>query len=197
MKKLLMLLPALLLAACGTMRSAPSSLFDLGPLPPPPSVQALPALPPVSVAEIDMPNWLDRPQMYYRLGYANNQQPRAYSQSRWVMQPSQLIAQRLKARIAQAGGVALPASDGAARVPVLNIEVDDFTQHFDTASASSGRISLRASVFRGRILLAQKTIDVSTPAPTADASGGARALARATDTAIDTLIRWLDTLPLK
>ena len=197
MKRILPILLALLLTACVSVPGhRVLTLFDLGPLPPA-ATAPLPALPPVSIAEVAPPTWLDRPLMYYRLRYADKQQPRPYAESRWTMPPSQLFAQRLKARIAQAGGVALPAADGASGVPVLDIEMDDFTQDFDAPQHSRGRISIRASLFKGRTLIAQKTVDSSMPAAGADAAGGARALARASDTAIDALIRWLATQPLK
>ena len=200
MKRLLptllaMLLPVLL-ASCALGPPAAPALFDLGPLPSARDT-ALPALPPVSIAEIGVPIWLDRSLMYYRLGYANAQQPRPYAHNRWTMPPSQLIAQRLKARIAQAGGIALPAADGAAGVPLLEIEVDDFTQNFSAPSRSEGRVSLRASVFKGRRLLAQKSFESRAPAPSPDAAGGAHALALASDAAIADTIVWLATLPLK
>lgn len=197
MKNLAALLLALLLAACAVVRPESPALFDLGPLPAPQAEAALPALPPVSVGEIGVPTWLDRPLMFYRLSYANDQQPRAYAQSRWTMPPAQLVAQRLKSRITQAGGIALSTSDDAAGVPVLHIDVDDFTQNFAARGRSAGQVALRASLFRGRSLIAQKTFLQRAPAPTPDAEGGARALAAASDAAITGIIRWLATLPLK
>lgn len=196
MKKLPTILFALLLAGCAVARPESPELFDLGPLRP---VQGmtLPALPPVSIAEIGVPTWLDRPLMFYRLNYANDQQPHAYAHSRWVMPPAQLIAQRLKARIAQAGGAALSASDGALGVPVLRIDVDDFTQVFEAPARSIGKVALRASAFNGQQLIAQKTFSRQAPAPTPDAEGGARAMAQASDDAIADVMRWLATLPLK
>jgi cholesterol transport system auxiliary component len=184
------------LAGCGIAPKAErSSQFDLGVAASP--VQDLPALPPVSIAEISTPNWLDRPLMYYRLNYDDPLQLRTYANSRWTMSPSQLISQRIKQRITQAGGVALALTDGANTVPVLRIEADDFSQVFDAPDKSASRIVLRASVYRGRALLGQKTVARSVPALTADAAGGAQAQAAATDAAARDLILWLATLPLK
>lgn len=200
------LIPSIvLLAACGVMlpgcavggRSDSATLYDLGPLQVHADKTALPALPPVSIAGVQVPVWLDTSMMFYRLHYANAQQPRPYSQARWTMPPAQLLTQQLKARIAQAGGVALAASDGAVEVPVLRIEADDFTQHFASPSDSTGQVALRASLFRGRSLIAQKSFNRQAPAPTADAAGGAAALAAASDAAIADIIIWLHGLPLK
>lgn len=187
---------AAVLAGCGIApKTERASQFDLGVAAASP--QDLPALPPVSIAEISTPNWLDRPLMYYRLNYDDPLQLRPYANSRWTMSPSQLVLQRIKQRITQAGGVALALADGADSVPVVRIEADDFSQVFEAPDRSAGQIVLRASVYRGRALLGQKTITRSVPSRTADATGGARALAEATDAASRDLIIWLATLPLK
>jgi cholesterol transport system auxiliary component len=196
MKKLFPILLAILLAGCAAMHSESPTLFDFGPLRVQPGTP-LPALEPVSIAEIAVPSWLDRPLMFYRMNYANDQQPHSYAHSRWTMPPAQLIAQRLKSRIAQAGGVALSAADGAIGVPVLHIDVDDFTQTFDAPGHSAGTVALRASTFNGQMLIAQKTFTRQAPAPTPDAEGGARALAQATDAAIADVMQWLATLQQK
>lgn len=187
-----------MLAGCGIAPKAErSSQFDLGPASLTSTMQDLPALPPVSIADISTPNWLDRPLMFYRLNYEDPLQPRPYSSSRWTMAPAQMIAQRIKQRITQAGGIALASSDGANNVPVVRIEADDFSQVFDAPDRSAGQIALRASVYQGRTLLGQKSVTRSVPARTADATGGARALSEATDAAARDLILWMATLPLK
>lgn len=194
------LLPILLcagLAACSLQRPhlSTSSLYDLGP-----ARAASGRMPPavkVSVAEVDTAAWLDNPAMFYRLLYANDQKPRAYSQNRWVMPPGHLLGQRLKARIAQAGGIAASAADAPANLSLLRVEADDFSHVFDTPDKSRGVIALRASVFDGRKLIAQKSFHAQVPAPGNDAAGGARALANASDAVIDDIIAWLATLPLK
>jgi len=155
----------------------------------------LPALPSISVAEVHAPSWLDSPLMFYRLGYANEQQPRPYASNRWSMAPPQLLEQRLKARIAQTGGAIMPAGSGALNVPVLRVEADDFTQLFSAPAQSMGRVSVHAALFNGRVLIAQKSFVKEAPAPSADAAGGAKALADASDALIDDMIRWLATLP--
>lgn len=190
------IMAALLCCGCAIARPDAPALFDLGA--PRPARNSGPAqLPPLALADIVAPTWLDRPLMTYRLNYDNDQQPRSYTQSRWSMPPAELIGQRVKVRIVQAGGAVLSAADGAAGVPVLRIEADDFSQVFDAADKSEGRIALRASVFNGRMLVGQKSFIRSAPAPSADAAGGARALAAATDAVIADMLTWLATLPLK
>jgi cholesterol transport system auxiliary component len=186
----------ILLTGCSITRPESATLYDLGPLRTKQAL-ALPALPPISVADIQVPAWLDSTMIFFRLNYANDQQPRPYAHARWTMTPAQLLQQHLTSRIAQAGGVALPAADGALNVPMLRIEADDFTQSFDTPAQSVGQIGLRASVYRGRTLVAQKSFGRQAPTPSADADGGARALAAASDAIISDVIVWLATLELK
>ena len=185
-----------LLGGCTIVRPESAVLYDLGPLHTQ-TASALPALPPISIAQINVPAWLDSTRMYYRLNYANDQQPRPYAEARWTMPPAQLLLQHLKARIAQSGGVVLSALDGAASLPMLHIEADDFTQSFTSPGQGNGQVGLRASVMKGRSLIAQKTFVRQAPTPSADAAGGARALAAASDAAITDLIKWLSTLDLK
>lgn len=183
-----------LLGGCATGTNS-IMLYDFGPLRSMPSTPSLPALPPVSVAEVGMPAWLDSSMMFYRLSYANEQQPRPYANSRWTMPPAQLFGQRLKSRMAQAGGTVLSASDGAANVPLLRIEADEFAQIFDTPQQSVARVRVRAALFDGRRLIAQKTFAKQFPAPSADAAGGARAMADASEAVITDMMVWLTTLP--
>jgi cholesterol transport system auxiliary component len=194
---MLALSAAALLSGCATKTDS-IALYDFGPLHAARQAQAdlaLPALPPISVADIGTPAWLDTTTMFFRLSYANEQQPRPYANSRWTMPPAQLFAQRLKSRIAQAGGAALSASDGALNVPVLRIEADDFMQQFDAPERSNGQIGLRAALFNGRTLIAQKSFVKQAPAPSADAAGGARALAAASDAIINEMMSWLASVP--
>jgi cholesterol transport system auxiliary component len=187
---------SLLLAACATDTKS-VALFDLGPLHAQTPINAGAPLPAISIADIKAPPWLDSQAMFYRLNYANDLQPRPYSASKWTMAPAQLFQLRLKARLSQAGGVVVPASDGAVNLPVLRIDVDDFSQGFDSAGQSSANIAMRASVFDGRILRAQKMFVKQLPAASADAQGGAAALATASDAIINEMAVWLATLPLK
>lgn len=185
-----------LVIGCATGESEQGTLYDLGPLDKQ-QAAALPALPPIGIAEIQAPAWLDATRVFFRLNYANSQQLRPYAHARWTMTPAQLLLQRLKARIGQAGGVALSDSHGATNVPVLRIEADDFTQHFDAPGQSRAHVALRASVFRGRTLVAHKSFQQQAPAPSADAAGGAHALAVASDATIADMVAWLGALNLK
>lgn len=186
----------LTLAGCTAIKADAPTLFDLGGLRSAGQQEPL-AGQTISVAEVRVPAWLDSQQMIYRLDYAQQQQSRPYAASRWSATPGELLTQRIRQRIAQAGAVVLSASEGARRVPMLRIQLDEFSQHFSAPDASAGRVALRATVFQGRRVIGQRTFERDAQAPSADAAGGARALAEATDAALAELITWLAGLPLQ
>ncbi|WP_179676200.1 ABC-type transport auxiliary lipoprotein family protein [Duganella sp. 1224] len=188
---------ALLLGACAT-KGVPTSQFDFGPLPAPSSAAApsnASGIGAIIVADVTGPAALDTERMHYRLLYSDARQSRPYAYNQWTSTPAQLLTQRIKARLAQAGVKVLATTDAAASATVLRMEVEDFAQNFDTATSSQGVLRLRASVFRNHKLVDQKTFDRSAPAPSADAAGGARALADASDAVAADMLSWLAALP--
>lgn len=190
---LLLALAAAALAGCASKSPAPAN-YDFGPLPAATTTAAaVPAA--LVIADVSGPAALDSERMHYRLLYADAQQTRPYAYNHWSGTPLQLLTQRLKARVAQAGVKVLAPSDAAAGAMLLRIEVEEFAQTFSSASQSQGSIRLRASAFRNHQLLDQRTFARSSPAASADAGGGARALAEASDALSADLLAWLATLP--
>ncbi|MFZ6675336.1 ABC-type transport auxiliary lipoprotein family protein [Undibacterium sp. Xuan67W] len=151
----------------------------------------------ISLADINTPASLDGTAMLYRLEYDNAQQTRPYSQHRWSMPPAQLLAQRLKARIAGAGGSVVSSRDGVSNLPLLQIDLDEFSQVFSSGSASSAQIQLRATVIKGRTLLAQRSFSRQIASSSADAPGGAKAMMNASDAVIADLLAWLNAMALR
>ena len=193
----LILAAAFLLGGCASRGPVPT-FYDFGPAAPQAAVQpAAPAVPVLVIADANGPSWLDSQRMYYRLLYADAQQSRPYAYNRWNTPPLQLLSQRLKTRIAQGGVKVLATTDAAAGIPLLRIDVDDFSQNFDTEKQSSGQVTLRASLFRGHQLVDQKTFSRNSRAGSADAQGGAQALAAASDAIAADLLAWLGTLNLQ
>jgi cholesterol transport system auxiliary component len=161
---------------------------------PAPAASAAPRLRgPVKVLEVRAPAALDTTEFNYRLQYANGSQLHAYAAHRWTMTPAQLLTQRLRASLAAHGAV-LGGSD-AVQAPVLRVELVDFEQVFDAPGASRGVVALRATLLEQGRLVAQQTFTASAAAPTADAPGGARALALASSAAIDQIAGWLARQP--
>jgi len=140
---------------------------------------------------------LDSERMFYRLNYADPLQSRVYAHSRWSATPLQMVTQRLKTRIAQSGTKVLSATDASDGVAILRTEVDDFTHSFDGQSQSYGQLVLRASLFQGHKLVDQRTFSRKSSAGSADAAGGARALAAATDGVAADIVAWLATMPAR
>lgn len=186
------LLTATLLSACALPERAPAPLrYDFGP--PVAITSVSPSnLRPMLALRVQASPALDSPAMLYRLAYADAQQLRAYSQARWAMAPAELLQQRLREGLGRS--FALPPS-GETAPRVLHIELEEFSQLFTAAQESSGLLRLRASLLQrmagGEQLLAQRDWQLQQPAPSADATGGVRALNAATETAVTELVQWL------
>jgi len=193
---------ALALCGCASNKGEPNMQFDFGPALPAASAPAAPVgqlgpdLGPVIITDVTGSSALDNERMFYRLSYADAQEARSYANSRWSASPLQLLTQRLKTRVGQAGAKVLSETDAATGIPVLRVDVDDFIQDFSAVGQSAGVVAVRASVFQGHALVDQKTFMRSTSATSADAAGGARALAASTDAVAADIAAWLPTLKL-
>ena len=146
---------------------------------------------PLLVYEVSGPAWMDSALIHYRLAYRDASRPQAYAGSRWVMAPAALLTNRLRQRLARAGGGVILPTDGL-RVPVaLRVELDEFTQVFDAEDRSRAVVRLRASLVGSRSLIAQKAFSVDQAAASQDAEGGVRALTAASDEVIEQLLGWV------
>ena len=194
---------ALSLAGCALPdRPSRGTLYDFGPgALAPQATNRMAPLPPLALAEIETDGVFEGTAVLYRLGYADAQQLRPYAMSRWSVPPAQLVRQRLREHLSQrravlnAGeGAALARSGGTAPL-VLRVELNEFSHWFASPTESSGLIRLRATVVEatagGEKLLAQRSVVVQKPASSADAPGGVRALAAATDAAAEEISQWL------
>lgn len=182
------------LSGCALPQRGPSPLlYDFGvrtpsAMPAAPAAAALPAL----AVTVQATPAFDGNAMLYRLAYADGQQLRAYTQARWAMPPAELVQQRLREGLSGQFTVLRPGEDAPR---VLQLELEEFSQVFDATDKSSGQLRLRATVRQrlpsGERMMAQRTVVVKRPAPSADAAGGVRALSTATDAAVDELAQWL------
>jgi len=186
---------ALTLSACASQKGQPTTQFDFGPATAA-QTQAQGVLGAVVVTDVTGSSALDSERMFYRLSYADPLQARTYANSRWTANPLQLLTQRFKTRLAQAGARVLSETDAAAGIPLLRIDVDEFIHDFGGVSQSTGVVAVRASVFQGHTLVDQKSFRQAVAAPSADAAGGARALAASTDAVAADIVAWLGTLNL-
>jgi cholesterol transport system auxiliary component len=184
---------ALILSGCASQKGQPTTQFDFGPATPAPA-NAQGTLGPVVVTDVTGSSALDNERMFYRLTYADPLQARAYANSRWTATPLQLLTQRFKTRLAQAGARVLSETDASIGIPLLRIDVDEFVQDFGGVSQSTGIVAVRASVFQGHTLVDQRSFRQAVPATSTDAAGGARALAASTDAIAADIVTWLSTL---
>ena len=150
---------------------------------------------------------LDNMSVLYRLAYTDAQQLRPYAQARWSMPPAQLVRQRLRERLSQrrvvlkaSEGVALNRSENAS-LPMLRLELEEFSQLFSAPDASVGLIRLHATLVQltpaGERLIGQRNLVVQRPASSADAPGGVRALTAAAEAAIEEIEQWLLQTPVR
>ena len=191
----LLLLSALLLSACALPERTPApQRYDFGPVAAS-AAEGAPAARPVLALRVQASAALEGTAMLYRLAYADAQQLRAYAQSRWAMAPAELLQQRLRDGLARHYTL-LPSGEGGSRL--LYIELEEFSQQFTAPAESHGLLRLRASVLQrtaaGEQLLAQRDLQLQQPATSADAAGGVRALAAASDAAVAELVQWLGSL---
>lgn len=194
MNKLAMALLALLLTACslGPATKDMPAVYDLGAprgyTSGPPRVRAG-----VLVHNVAAPGWLDTPGIVYRLNYKDAARQQTYANSRWAAAPALLLTQRLRGRLAAAsdGGV-IGVADGARADYTLRIELEEFSQVFDSADASRAVVIARATLVNvaRRTLHAQKSFSAERVAASANANGGVRALAEAGDDLIESIVAW-------
>jgi len=188
------------MSACAPLQPQPrATVYDFGPG----AVSAaapgrLAPLPALVLAEVDASPALDSTAVLYRLAYSDAQQLRPYAQTRWSMAPAQLLRQRLREQLGARRAVLNAAQGVAAAKPAMNLhlELDEFSQLFESAERSSGLVRLRATLGQGgegvERLLAQRSFVVQRAASTADAAGGVRALTQATDAVIAEIDQWLE-----
>lgn len=202
-RRLGLLLACALLGACGALPDKPmrAVLYDFGP-----GARAVAAAgsadqPAIRLGQVDAVGALDNTAVLYRLAYTDAQQLQPYSQARWTMPPAQLLRQRLRQSLAQQqpvlrDGDVLQPGNGAMRL--LQLELDEFSQVFDTPGSSVGLVRVHATVLSaaadGSRLLAQRSFVAQRPAPSPDAAGGVHALTAATDGVLAEISQWLATL---
>ena len=148
----------------------------------------------VLVSEVAAPEWLDSPGLVYRLVYDDDARTRIYARSRWTAPPASLVTQRLRAAVAAAtGGRLVLPEDAASADWVLRVELEAFSQVFETPDRSRALVRMRATLVRtaARQVVAQRTFGSELAATSANAPGGARALARGADEVVDAIVVWV------
>lgn len=151
---------------------------------------------PLIMGTVEATPALESQVVHYRLAYANGQQLKPYSQARWSMAPAQLIRQRLIEQLGQSRAILNPGESGlagSAAPATLRIDLEEFSQLFESPAQSVGLVRLRATLIQPSQTprLLQHSVVVQRPAPSADAKGGVQALTAATDAAVQEIDSWL------
>jgi cholesterol transport system auxiliary component len=182
------------LSACGS--PAPRiAVYDFGPGATAPQVNnRMAPLPPLLLMDVEAASALDGTAVLYRLGYADANQLRPYAQARWSMPPTQLLRQRLRELLGQRRSVLSPVDAVVPGSLALRLELEEFSQLFDSNQSSAGLVRVRATLSRfgnPPKPLAQTSFVVQRPADSADAKGGVQALAQASDALVLQVDQWL------
>jgi cholesterol transport system auxiliary component len=183
----------LLLTACSTP-SPRVTVYDFGPgATAPVATNRMAPLPTVVLTDVEAGSALDGTALLYRLGYADAQQLRPYAQARWSMAPAQLLRQRVRETLGQRRSVLTNNDGNTPGTLTLRLELEEFSHWFASADSSSGLVRVRATLGRSHPArpLAQTSFVVQQPSSSADAAGGARALAQASDTLVQQIDTWL------
>ena len=198
---LLAALAALALAGCKALPDKPvrQTMYDFGPSTA--AETAATSRGALVLKEVEVTGILETPALLYRLGYEDAHQLRPYAYARWSAPPGQLLRQRLRdvlgrdRAVLDAAAAAALSRRGGTPPPVLRVELEEFSQLFDSPGESKGVVRVRCTLLEntggGERLVAQRSFNVQRPAPSADAPGGVRALTAATDAAAQDIASWL------
>lgn len=180
---------ALLVSACalGTHSLEPQQVFDFGP--PQVALEGVPSAKTVVVPAVDTSSRLESSGVAYRLGYAQTNEPKVYANSKWAMPPAELLTRRIRSDLALRMNVI--ASGTALTDSVLRVELDEFSQIFDSSERSRGVVQFRATLLRNGKVLGQRSFVADEAAPTPDAQGGVAALSASTGKAVQALGAWV------
>jgi cholesterol transport system auxiliary component len=183
---------AFLLTACGgggALREP--AYFDLGGVA---AKRATTIAIPLRGIDVQAPSWLAGASMQYRLSYADGARRQAYSESRWVAPPAELLESSLRRGMAT-DRIESGVATGVAGCQ-LKLDLDEFIQVFESPNESraviEGRVMLLAA--QGNSVVARRVLTLSKPAATADARGGVAAFAMLGNDAVNEITAWLNQL---
>jgi len=197
--RVLTMLALMVPAACSVLPQAPRALtYDFGPAAQSDSAAQPNTLAPLVLTDVQASVALDSNAVLYRLAYADVQQLHPYTMARWTMAPAQLLRQRVREALSQSRTVLQPGDAGTARMPVLHLDLEEFSQVFVSASQSHALLRVRATLTQpivpGLAPVAaphQANFVLQVTASTPDAAGGVHALAQASDALVVQLLEWL------
>ena len=145
--------------------------------------------------EANAPAWLNGPGIVYRLNYENPPRPQPYALARWSASPASLLTERLRNRFAAAVAKGIVTGpDGVRADYLVRVELEDFSQSFDSPDSSRVAVQARVSLVNlaTRALIAQRVFAAERTAPSPDARGAVSALSAASDEFVEAVVKWTD-----
>ncbi len=200
MKKSAFILGLLLLTGCTVIpRPDPSTaIYNFAVNTPPPTQQPEQHIvkngKKILIPQVTAPLWLDNPAIHYRLAYHSAAQSYTYANSRWSSPPAFLFTQQIKQKIAaDTHHLVIKDSSVAIVEYELHIEIEEFSQIFNTLADSYVSVRFRASlVNNAHRLVAQKIFNTTHATATADAAGAVDSFTAASNRLMNELIEWLN-----
>lgn len=137
----------------------------------------------IDVDEITAIEALNYQKIRYRLNYKNAARVFYYTESRWTSTPAELIGNQLTTLLQRAEK---PSNCS------LRLKLQLFDHVFTSENSSSGVVQMNSTLLvrKTKQVIANDTIVESVPAITANAEGGTKALAQASEHALIKAVNW-------
>lgn len=139
--------------------------------------------------------WINQTGFLYSLDYRAPGTFDNYAHNQWVDRPPVLVEDLMRRAYAAAqatpSGSASAGGGAAAQVAALSVRLVEFAQHYRSQNESEARVAAVVTVSEvnpGRVRSAM--FQASASAPSADAAGGAEAMAQASDRLIEQIFAW-------
>lgn len=146
--------------------------------------------PSLALVDAVAPDWLESQAVFYRLAYAQDQEPRAYGQARWAAPPAQMVTARARVKLGQVVN-RINWGNFDERL-LVKLELEDFSQVYDTPTTSHGQVVLRGILFSNGQFVAQYSFSLARPVQGTNGLGTVRALLESTEVLLDDLALWLE-----
>lgn len=150
--------------------------------------------PSLLIADATSPIWLDSQAIQYRLIYNNPMQLYTYANSRWAATPATMLTLQIRSHmLSEKGNTVIKPNDGAQTDYILQVELSEFSQVFETIDSSHAVISLNASLIKRktRALIAQHTFSVQQKTAMTNAAGAAKAFSEASHKLTGNMADWV------
>lgn len=186
----------LLATGCATSVSwqAPYDITPPHPAPLASTTGSTAMLPVLRLRQVSAVHWLETDSYQYHLLYQDPQRLLAYRDARWIGTPPQMIASRLQRQLEESGqwrAVLTPLSRGSS-VWLLQVRLTDFVVNFSGPDAGAALVAGTATLVKTADyqVVAQRHFRFTGTLPSANAQGGAKAMATASARFVRAVSSW-------